>query len=113
MSKTPLKKIIKAKLKANKKLTAAEELREKLKYEIAEELDMPVEKVREIMRVAQEKLKYEIAEELGLKDKVNERGWSGLTSEETGRIGGMMAKRKKQLNIPKNEVILKNQRKDK
>ncbi|AND85762.1 small, acid-soluble spore protein, alpha/beta type [Clostridium tyrobutyricum] len=87
MSKTPLKKIIKAKLKANKKLTAAEELREKLKYEIAEEL--------------------------GLKDKVNERGWSGLTSEETGRIGGMMAKRKKQLNIPKNEVILKNQRKDK
>ncbi|MEA5007430.1 small, acid-soluble spore protein, alpha/beta type [Clostridium tyrobutyricum] len=86
MSKTPLKKIIKAKLKANKKLTAAEELREKLKYEIAEEL--------------------------GLKDKVNEQGWSGLTSEETGRIGGMMAKRKKQLNIPKNEVILKNQRKD-
>ncbi|MBV4419509.1 alpha/beta-type small acid-soluble spore protein [Clostridium tyrobutyricum] len=86
MSKTPLKKIIKAKLKANKKLTAAEELREKLKYEIADEL--------------------------GLKDKVNEQGWSGLTSEETGRIGGMMAKRKKQLNIPKNEIILKNQRKD-
>ncbi|AGY75579.1 MULTISPECIES: alpha/beta-type small acid-soluble spore protein [Clostridium] len=80
MSKTPLKKIIKAKLKSNRELTEAEKLREKLKYEIAEEL--------------------------GLKDKVNSFGWSSLTAEETGRIGGMMTKRKKELNIPKNESLI-------
>ena len=32
-----------------------------------------------------EKIKYEIAEELGLIDKVNELGWSGLTAEEKKR----------------------------
>ena len=67
MSKTPLKKVIKAKLKGNKELTPEEELREKIKYEIAEEL--------------------------GLKDKVDAFGWGGLTAEETGRIGGIMTKR--------------------
>lgn len=76
MSKTPLKKVIKAKLKSNMELTEAEKLREKMKYEIAEEL--------------------------GLKEKVEKLGWSSLTSEETGRIGGIMTKRKKELNIPKN-----------
>ena len=38
MSKTPLKKIIKSKLKTNKELTPEEQLREKIKYEIADEL---------------------------------------------------------------------------
>lgn len=83
MSKTPLKKIIKAKLRSNKELTEAEKLRERLKYEIAEEL--------------------------GLGGKVREYGWSALTAEETGRVGGMMTKRKKELNIPKNEIIIRNQ----
>ncbi|EHJ00195.1 MULTISPECIES: small, acid-soluble spore protein, alpha/beta type [unclassified Clostridium] len=69
MSDKSLKKIIKAKIKANKELTEAEKMREKVKYEIAEEL--------------------------GLIDKVNREGWGGLSSEETGRIGGIMAKRKK------------------
>ena len=41
------------------------------------------------------KLKYEIAEELGLLDKVNEGGWKSLTARESGRIGGLMGKRKK------------------
>ncbi|MGL4731818.1 MAG: small, acid-soluble spore protein, alpha/beta type [Clostridium sp.] len=77
MGKTPLKKVIKAKLKSNKKLTPYEEMREKMKYEIAEEL--------------------------GLIDKVKAHGWSSLTTEETGRIGGMMTKKKKVLKIPKNE----------
>lgn len=81
MGKTPLKKVIKAKLKSNRELNEAEKLREKMKYEIADEL--------------------------GLSEKVDKCGWSGLTSEETGRIGGIMTKRKKSLNIPKNEVILK------
>ena len=43
----------------------------------------------------QEKLKYEVAEELGLLDKVLEEGWKSLTSKETGRIGGMVTKKKK------------------
>lgn len=84
MTKTPLKKVIKAKLKSHRELTEAEKLREKLKYEIADEL--------------------------GLREKVDKYGWSGLTAEETGRIGGIMTKRKKQLNIPKNEVILNEER---
>ncbi len=44
----------------------------------------------------EEKLKYEIAEELGLLDRVMEQGWKSLSSKETGRIGGMMSKRRKQ-----------------
>lgn len=80
MSKTPLKKIIKSKIKSNKNLTEAEILREKMKYEIADEL--------------------------GLKDKVDELGWGGLTAEETGRIGGIMTKRKKERKIPSNDEIL-------
>ncbi len=80
MSKTPLKKIIKSKIKANKELSDAEILREKIKYEIAEEL--------------------------GLKDKVDAYGWGGLTAEETGRIGGIMTKRKRMLKIPTNDEIL-------
>lgn len=80
MSKTPLKKIIKSKIKSNKELSEAEILREKIKYEIAEEL--------------------------GLKDKVDAKGWGGLTAEETGRIGGIMTKRKRMMKIPTNDEIL-------
>ena len=43
----------------------------------------------------EEMAKYEIAAELGLLDKVLEHGWKSLTSKETGRIGGMVTKRKK------------------
>ena len=68
MSSENVKKIIKAKIKANKELTEEEEMREKIKYEIAEEL--------------------------GLTDKVRKEGWGGLSAGETGRIGGLMAKRK-------------------
>ena len=42
-----------------------------------------------------EKLKYEIAEELGLLEKVHQVGWKSLTAKETGRIGGLMTKRKR------------------
>lgn len=79
MGKTPLKKVIKAKLKSNKQLTEGEKLREMVKYEIAEEL--------------------------GLKDKIDKYGWSGLSSEETGRIGGIMTQRKKEKHLPKNVDI--------
>jgi len=40
-------------------------------------------------------MKLEIAEELGLMDKVNATGWKSLTAKESGRIGGIMTKRKK------------------
>lgn len=43
----------------------------------------------------EEKLKYEIAEELGLLDRVLSEGWRSLSSKETGRIGGILARRKK------------------
>ena len=44
----------------------------------------------------QEKLKYEIAEELGLLDRVLENGWKTLSAKETGRIGGLITKRRRQ-----------------
>ncbi|WP_193391932.1 small, acid-soluble spore protein, alpha/beta type [Defluviitalea phaphyphila] len=44
-----------------------------------------------------EKLKYEIASELGLLEKVKQGGWKSLTAKETGRIGGLMTKRKKEI----------------
>lgn len=43
----------------------------------------------------EEKLKYEVAEELGLLDRVLSQGWKSLTSKETGRIGGMVTKKKR------------------
>ena len=45
----------------------------------------------------EELLKYEIATELGLSDKVMEHGWKSLTSKESGRIGGLVTKRKRQM----------------
>ncbi len=42
-----------------------------------------------------DKMKYEIAEELGLLDKVTEHGWKSLSARESGKIGGIMASRKK------------------
>lgn len=43
----------------------------------------------------EEKLKYEIATELGLLDKVMVGGWKSLTAKESGRIGGIMTKRRR------------------
>lgn len=44
-----------------------------------------------------EKMKYEIAAELGLLDQVMEYGWKSLSSKETGRIGGLVTKRRRQM----------------
>ena len=43
----------------------------------------------------EEKMKYEIAGELGLLDRVMENGWKSLTAKETGRVGGILARRRK------------------
>ncbi|SDX40304.1 small, acid-soluble spore protein, alpha/beta type [Tepidimicrobium xylanilyticum] len=45
----------------------------------------------------EDKLKYEIAEELGLMDKIREVGWGGLTAKESGKIGGLINVRKRQI----------------
>lgn len=42
-----------------------------------------------------ERMKYEVAKELGLLEAVREKGWKGLSSKETGKIGGIVAKRRK------------------
>lgn len=44
----------------------------------------------------EDKLKFEIATELGLDQKVIAGGWRSLTAKESGRIGGLMTKRKKE-----------------
>lgn len=44
----------------------------------------------------EEKMKYEIAKELGLLDKVLAEGWKSLSSKETGRIGGLVTKRRRE-----------------
>lgn len=49
----------------------------------------------------QERMKYEIAEELGILDQVLKEGWKSLSAKETGRIGGLMTKRKNIKNIEK------------
>ncbi len=45
----------------------------------------------------EEKLKYEIASELGLIDQVLKGGWKSLSAKDTGRIGGIITKRKKEM----------------
>jgi len=46
----------------------------------------------------QERLKYEAAEELGLLPRLMKVGWGGLTAGETGKIGGVVARRMKNLS---------------
>ncbi|MGO5165235.1 MULTISPECIES: small, acid-soluble spore protein, alpha/beta type [unclassified Candidatus Paralachnospira] len=45
----------------------------------------------------EEKLKLEIAAEIGVYDKVIRGGWRCLSAKESGRIGGMMTKKKREL----------------
>lgn len=45
----------------------------------------------------EEKLKLEIAEEIGVYDKVIKDGWRSLSAKESGRIGGMMTRKKREL----------------
>lgn len=45
----------------------------------------------------EDKMKFEIATELGLGDKVIANGWRSLTAKESGRIGGLITKRKREI----------------
>ena len=63
--------------------------------------DKEVEAYKSGNLTPEEQTKYEIAQELGILDKVLEGGWKSLSAKETGRIGGIMARKK-----PKNNSIL-------
>ncbi|MBE5961529.1 MAG: small, acid-soluble spore protein, alpha/beta type [Lachnospiraceae bacterium] len=54
----------------------------------------------------EEMMKYEIAKELGLFDRVLSDGWGALSAKETGRIGGIMTRRRR--DAAKKEEELKN-----
>ncbi len=43
----------------------------------------------------EESMKLEIAAEIGVYDKVLEGGWRSLSAKESGRIGGLMTKRRR------------------
>ncbi len=45
----------------------------------------------------EDQMKFEIAVELGLGDQVIQNGWRSLTAKESGRIGGLITKRKREL----------------
>jgi len=51
---------------------------------------------------ARDIMKYEIAAELGLIDKIADSGWKSLTAKESGRIGGILAKRNRDVIAEKN-----------
>lgn len=51
----------------------------------------------------EEAVKYEIASELGYLDKVMKSGWKSLTAKESGRIGGLIAKKKREEKQKQNE----------
>lgn len=56
-----------------------------------------MDKIKKEVLGAKDLLKYEIANELGLMDKINETGWKSLTAKESGRIGGLMTKRRREI----------------
>lgn len=56
---------------------------------------MTKNKITADMLTSDDLAKYEIAAELGLLEKVKEGGWKNLTSKESGKIGGLMASRRK------------------
>lgn len=52
----------------------------------------------------EEMMKYEIAKELGLFDKVLKEGWGSLSAKETGRIGGIITRKRKELAKQQSEA---------
>ena len=42
-----------------------------------------------------DRIKLEIAEEIGIYDKVMQSGWRSLSAKESGRIGGLLARRRR------------------
>ena len=55
-------------------------------------------KKMQLILTPEDAMKYEIANELGLGEKLFEVGWGGLTAEETGRIGGLITRKKRSMS---------------
>lgn len=51
----------------------------------------------------EEAMKYEVAKELGYLDKALATGWKSLTAKESGRIGGIITKKKRELKKKEGE----------
>ena len=51
-----------------------------------------------------ERDKYRAAQEAGLLERVLEVGWAGLTAKESGRIGGLMTKKKRELSAGEEHI---------
>jgi small acid-soluble spore protein F (minor alpha/beta-type SASP) len=60
-------------------------------------------KKMELILTPEDAMKYEIANELGLGEKLSQVGWGGLTAEETGRIGGLITRKKRSM-LPKSSM---------
>lgn len=60
------------------------------KPEMKQKLPIDISKIE-----PKDMLKYEMAKELGLYDQVIHKGWGSLSARETGKIGGMIAGRKR------------------
>lgn len=50
-----------------------------------------------------ERLKYEAAKEAGLMEKLQRVGWAGLSTAESGRIGGMVGAKARRKTPEKTE----------
>ncbi len=48
-------------------------------------------------------LKIEIAKELGIWEQVEKEGWDSLSNATCGRVGGLMSKRLRKGEIPRNK----------
>lgn len=55
-------------------------------------------KEKKLILTPEDTMKYEIANELGLGEKLSQVGWGGLTAEETGRIGGLITRKKRSMS---------------
>lgn len=55
-------------------------------------------KGKKLILTPEDTMKYEIANELGLGEKLSQVGWGGLTAEETGRIGGLITRKKRSMS---------------
>ena len=53
----------------------------------------------------EDRMKFEIAKELGLADKVIAGGWRCLTAKESGRIGGLVTKKKREMSVKTQDVL--------
>ena len=58
---------------------------------------MSKKKKKKKIETLEDKMKYEIAGELGLLEKIESGGWGNLTAKESGKIGGIITARKKEM----------------